>query len=101
MPSRTVSLDDSAEMLLRELMKHTGEQPGHLISSALEHYARQRLSGDHWRGWGVWAGFSITEAHTASRHGRPVLVAPNGQAFEAGDLLLRLDVYRDIGGEEK
>lgn len=47
---------------------------------------------DIWVGTGVWAGWKITTDHIASKDGHPVLVDPDGEAYNPDEIVSFNDV---------
>lgn len=58
---------------------------------------------DEWIGTGQWAGWRITQDHSANEEGYPLLVDPSGRAYRPADivknrpLLRAIDVARELG----
>lgn len=48
---------------------------------------------DLWIGADAWAGWKVTTDHASSSYGQPVLVSPDGIAYDPGDITSLDEVY--------
>lgn len=48
---------------------------------------------DLWIGADAWNGWKVTTEHDSSSYGQPVLVSPDGIAYEPGDITSLDEVY--------
>lgn len=48
---------------------------------------------DLWTGADAWAGWKITTGHASSSYGQPVLVSPDGIAYEPEDITSIDEIY--------
>lgn len=48
---------------------------------------------DLWIGGDTWAGWKVTTDHASSSYGQPVLVSPDGMAYEPDDITSLDEVY--------
>lgn len=48
---------------------------------------------DLWIGADAWNGWKVTTDHASSSYGQPVLVSPDGIAYESGDITSLDEVY--------
>lgn len=48
---------------------------------------------DLWIGADAWTGWKVTTDHASSSYGQPVLVSPDGIAYEPGDITSLDEVY--------
>jgi hypothetical protein len=48
---------------------------------------------DLWIGSDAWIGWKVTTDHASSSYGQPVLVSPDGIAYEPGDITSLGEVY--------
>lgn len=73
----------------REQLCDLGGRTSEVIARAVDLLYRVETTGDLWVGVGIWQGWRLTTAHSASSYGQPVLVRPDGVALGPEDILTR------------
>ena len=70
----------------REQLCDLGGRTSEVIARAVDLLHRTEMTGDLWVGTGIWNGWRLTTAHSASSYGQPVLVRPDGSALGPADI---------------
>ena len=80
-------LSEEARNLLGDLSDSLDVERTAVVERALTELADRIQTGDLWVGDGIWRGWRLTTAHSASSYGQPVLVRPDGVAMGPGDIV--------------